>query len=78
MAQYGKRVMTLPRTARTLDRMDELLILRLRLQRACDRRDAQPAYSPDWDAAMAEIEEVTQRVWHFVPEDRREPVAAHR
>jgi hypothetical protein len=58
--------------------MDDLLMLRLRLQRACERRDSQPEFSPDWDAAMAEIDEVTQRVWRFVPEDRLEPAAAHR
>lgn len=58
--------------------MDELLILRLRLQRACERRDAQPEFSPDWDAAVAEIEDVTQRVWHFIPAERRKPAVALR
>jgi hypothetical protein len=55
--------------------MEELMKLRLRLQRARDRRDAQPRFSPDWDAAMAEIEEVTQRVWAWTPVEDRTPVA---
>lgn len=49
--------------------------LRLRLQRAKARRDAEPAFSPDWDAAMAEVDCVISRIWRHVPE-RKWPTAA--
>jgi hypothetical protein len=32
------------------------------LVRACARRDREPAFSPDWDAAMDEIEDLTERL----------------
>jgi hypothetical protein len=58
--------------------MDDLLKLRLRLQRARDRRDSQPAFSPDWDAAMAEIEDVTLLVRQHILDAPRIPAAAAR
>ena len=66
---YGNRVMT-PRCDPVHTHcMDDLSKLRTRLRRARDRRDAQPPYSPDWDAAMAEIEDVSRLVWRHVPID---------
>lgn len=53
--------------------MDGLLKLRLRLQRARERCASQPAFSPDWDAAMADVEDVTRLIWRFVPRSQREP-----
>ena len=29
---------------------------------ACERRDREPPFSPDWDAAMDEIDELTVRI----------------
>lgn len=40
----------------------EIEILRSRLKRATERRDREPASSPDWDAAMEEISELTERL----------------
>jgi hypothetical protein len=37
-------------------------ILQRRLERANDRRDREPPFSPDWDAAMDEIDELTERL----------------
>jgi hypothetical protein len=59
----------------TLDCVDDLLKLRMRLQRARARRDSQPPFSPDWDAAMAEIEDVSRLVWRHVPVTRRDLAA---
>lgn len=42
--------------------MDTRAALEERLELARARRDAQPAYSPDWDAAMGDIDELTERL----------------
>ena len=42
--------------------MDNALIIRRSLEQAKVRRDAGAPYSPDWDAAMAEIEELAARL----------------
>jgi hypothetical protein len=42
--------------------MDDPDILRDRLEAACARRDREPQFSPDWDAAMDEIEDLTTRL----------------
>jgi hypothetical protein len=36
--------------------MDDSQNLRRSLEAACERRDREPPFSPDWDAAMDEIE----------------------
>jgi hypothetical protein len=41
---------------------DDPKILTARLQRARQRAADAPAYSPDWDAAMALIEEIERRL----------------
>lgn len=41
---------------------DDPNLLIARLQRARQRLDAAPPYSPDWDAAMALIEEIERRL----------------
>lgn len=41
---------------------DDPTLLIARLQRARQRLDAAPPYSPDWDAAMALIEEIERRL----------------
>ena len=41
---------------------DDPKLLTARLQRARVRLDAAPPYSPDWDAAMALIEEIERRL----------------
>jgi hypothetical protein len=56
--------------------MEDLLKLQSRLRRARERRDSQPPFSPDWDAAMAEIEDVSRLVWRHVPVSRHQPAAA--
>jgi hypothetical protein len=38
--------------------MDDLESLRRRLRRAIERRDDAVSFSPDWDAAMSEIDEL--------------------
>jgi hypothetical protein len=43
-------------------RMDNTEILRRRLIQAKARRDAGAPYSPDWDAAMAEIDDLGARL----------------
>jgi hypothetical protein len=58
--------------------MEELLKLRLRLERARERCDAQRAFSPDWDAARADIEDVTRLIWRYVPRADRATAEAHR
>lgn len=48
-------------------RLDDMLTnfeLELRLERARARRDAQPAFSPDWDAAMESVDDLTRQLWH--------------
>lgn len=42
--------------------LDDALVLRARLAIACERRDREPPFSPDWDAAMDEIDELTVRI----------------
>ena len=42
--------------------MDTRMALERRLELARARRDSQPSYSPDWDAAMSDIDEVTARL----------------
>jgi len=42
--------------------MDNTEILRRRLEHAKARRDAGAPYSPDWDAAMADIEDLAARL----------------
>lgn len=58
--------------------MEELLKLRLRLERARERCDAQRAFSPGWDAARVDIEDVIRLIWRYVPSADREPAEAHR
>ena len=38
--------------------MDPLTSLRNRYRLACERRDGAAAFSPEWDAAMEEIEQL--------------------
>jgi hypothetical protein len=42
--------------------MDTRMALERRLVLARARRDSQPSFSPDWDAAMSDIDEVTARL----------------
>ena len=42
--------------------MDDPATLRLRLESARARRDREPPFSPDWDAAMEEIADLTVRL----------------
>ena len=58
--------------------MEELLQLRLRLERARARCDAQRAFSPDWGAARADIEDVSRLIWGYVPRADRQPAEADR
>ena len=41
---------------------DDPIILQSRLARAHHRAEEAPAYSPDWDAAMALIEDLERRL----------------
>jgi hypothetical protein len=50
--------------------VDDSQILRCRLERACDRRDREPPVSPDWGAAMGEIDDRPTRPME------RDPAAA--
>ena len=63
-----------------LPAMDECARLRCLLERACARRDSQPPFSPDWDAAMAHLEELSRRLGRLLLEGARqgEPITAHR
>jgi hypothetical protein len=38
--------------------MDDLASLRSSYQRACQRRDAAAPFTPEWDAALLEIEQL--------------------
>jgi hypothetical protein len=38
--------------------MDDLPTLRCSFKRACQRRDSAPSFSPEWDAALFEIEQL--------------------
>jgi len=42
--------------------MNTRIALERRLVLARARRDSQPSFSPDWDAAMSDIDEVTARL----------------
>jgi len=42
--------------------MDNTAIICRRLERSKARRDAGAPYSPDWDAAMAEIDDLAARL----------------
>jgi hypothetical protein len=42
--------------------MDTRETLERRLALAHARRDSQPSFSPDWDAAMSDVDEVTARL----------------
>lgn len=41
---------------------DDPVVIRARLAIACERRDREPPFSPDWDAAMSEIDELSARL----------------
>jgi hypothetical protein len=58
--------------------MDELVKLRCRLQRARERCASEPAFSPDWDAGMAEIEDVTRQIWRHIPKTPQRDLATAR
>jgi hypothetical protein len=38
--------------------MNDLATLRGNFKRACQRRDSAPSFSPEWDAALFEIEQL--------------------
>jgi hypothetical protein len=44
--------------------MDTHVDLERQLEQACARRDREPAFSPDWDAAMAHVEDLTRQLWN--------------
>jgi hypothetical protein len=43
--------------------MDRHMDLDRQLEQACARRDREPSFSPDWDAAMAHVEDLTRQLW---------------
>ena len=45
--------------------MDTRVDLERDLEQACARRDREPAFSPDWDAAMAHVEDLGRQLWHL-------------
>ncbi len=49
---------------------DDPQILQRRIERARQRAAESPAYSPDWDAAMAAIEDLERRLAELT--DRRD------
>ncbi len=53
--------------------MDTRETLERRLERARARCEEQPPYSPDWDAAMDEIEDLIVRIERLAPP---KPIAA--
>lgn len=58
-------------------RLEERIKQRLELAHA--RRDSQPLYSPDWDAAMGDIDELTAtlaRLAILARAEQRAPVSA--
>jgi hypothetical protein len=59
------------RKSRHFGEMDDLLDLRARIQQAVERRDQERPGSAGWQAADAEIEALTRRVWeaHEPPEE---------
>ena len=44
--------------------MDTHVDLERQLEQARARRDREPAFSPDWDAAMAQVEDLSRQLWH--------------
>ena len=60
--EYGARPMRSECPGTETGAMDSHVALEQRLELARARRDAQPAYSPDWDAAMGDIDELTARL----------------
>jgi hypothetical protein len=42
--------------------MDTRVTLERRLELARARRDSQPSFSPEWDAAMSDIDDLTARL----------------
>jgi hypothetical protein len=58
---------------------DDPVLLAARLERARKRAAESPAYSPDWDAAMALIEDIERRLAEFgrelVRDDAGRPAA---
>jgi hypothetical protein len=61
--QYGGRPMRATWPARETEAMDTRVALEQRLEERLElaraRRDSQPSFSPDWDAAMGDIDELT-------------------
>lgn len=55
--------MTVCQTSPKLARVDELLVLRRRIQEAFARRNEEPLGSPAWQAADAGLEALHRRVW---------------
>lgn len=72
-AKYVARMMTLGDLAHRLGQMDNRETLERRLERARARCAEQPPYSPDWDAAMGEIDELVARLALLAPP---EPIGA--
>lgn len=64
--------MTVGPPASRLGSMDNRETLERRLERARARCAEQPPYSPDWDAAMGEIEDLLARLALLAPS---EPIA---
>jgi hypothetical protein len=48
---------------------DDPVLLAARLERARKRAADSPAFSPDWDAAMALIEDIERRLSELGPRD---------
>jgi hypothetical protein len=48
---------------------DDPVLLAARLERARKRAADSPAFSPDWDAAMALIEDIERRLSELCPRD---------
>ena len=78
-AHYSVRVCAQRPVGATRDDMDTTAIIRRRLEQALVRRDAGAPFSPDWDTAMAEIDELAARLARLAILARalpRMPVAA--
>ena len=56
---YGMGAMRLGWGRSTVGRMNEVHVLRDRLRRATVRRENSVAFSPEWQAAMGEIDDLT-------------------
>jgi len=77
--EYGARQMRATSPARETEAMDTRIALERRLELARARRDSQPSYSPDWDAAMGDIDELTAslaRLAILARAEQRLPVSA--